>query len=114
PSRFSHPADDPVYPRIGRHVAARVRKWLEENEPERYMAMPHGTALRMLYTTPRVYKSPTELVDPNDEGRVFDLLPLQSEYSAANLNSLPAYPSSLFTRLNSSPRLCHRSKFSRN
>ncbi|MED5467438.1 MAG: acyl-CoA desaturase, partial [Pseudomonadota bacterium] len=60
--------------------------WLEENEPERYMAMPHGTALKMLYTTPRVYKSPTELVDPNDESRVFDLLPLQSEYSAANLN----------------------------
>ena len=84
--RFSHHIEHHFFPKMAHNMAPRVRKWLEENEPERYMAMPHGTALRMLYTTPRVYKSPTELVDPNDESRVFDLLPLQSEYSAANLN----------------------------
>ncbi len=69
---------------MGHNMAPRVRKWLEQNEPERYMAMPHGKALKMLYATPRVYKFATELVDPNNESRVFDLLPLQSEYSAVN------------------------------
>jgi hypothetical protein len=38
----------------------------------------------MLYTTPRVYKSATELVDPNKPERVFDLMPLQEQFAATN------------------------------
>lgn len=82
--RFSHHIEHHFLPKMSHSMAPRVRQWLEQNEPERYMAMPHGKALKMLYSTPRVYKSSTELVDPNDETRVLDLLPLQREFSAAN------------------------------
>ena len=64
----SHPVLDRLHFRFSHHI-----------EHHFVPKMAHNMA-------PRVYKSPTELVDPNDEGRVFDLLPLQSEYSTANLN----------------------------
>ncbi|WP_336367083.1 fatty acid desaturase family protein [Marinobacter sp. C2H3] len=82
--RFSHHVEHHFFPKMSHNMAPRVRAWLEAHEPERYVAMPHGTALKLLYRTPRVYRTPTELVDPNDERRVVDLLPLQQQYSAAN------------------------------
>lgn len=82
--RFSHHVEHHFFPKMGHNMAPRVRRWLEDNYGDRYVAMPHGTALKLLYRTPRVYKSPTELVDPNNPERVFDLLPLQERFSASN------------------------------
>lgn len=82
--RFSHHVEHHFFPKMGHNMAPRVRRWLEENHGGRYVAMPHSTALKLLYSTPRVYKSPTELVDPNNPERVFDLLPLQQRFSASN------------------------------
>ncbi|KEF31037.1 fatty acid desaturase [Marinobacter nitratireducens] len=83
--RFSHHVEHHFFPKMSSNKAPRVRQWLETNHGERYMAMPHSTALRLLYTTPRVYKSSTELVDPNNPERVFDLMPLQKKYAAASV-----------------------------
>ena len=82
--RFSHHVEHHFFPKMGHNMAPRVRRWLEDNYGDRYVAMPHSTALKLLYSTPRVYKSPTELVDPNNPERVFDLLPLQQRFSASN------------------------------
>lgn len=82
--RFSHHVEHHFFPKMPSTMAPRVRQWLETHEGDRYMAMPHGRALAMLYSTPRVYKTPTQLVDPNNPERVFDLLPLQAEYAASN------------------------------
>ncbi len=82
--RFSHHVEHHFFPKMASNKAPRVRAWLERNHGERYVAMPHSTALKLLYTTPRVYKSPTELVDPNRPERVVDLLPLQQQFAASN------------------------------
>lgn len=81
--RFSHHVEHHFFPKMSSNKAPRVRQWLEQNYGERYVAIPHGTALKLLYSTPRVYKSATELVDPNKPERVFDLLPLQQKYKAS-------------------------------
>ena len=80
--RFSHHVEHHFFPKMASNKAPRVRHWLETHYPERYVAIPHGTALKLLYSTPRVYKSSTELVDPSNPDRVFDLLPLQQQYKA--------------------------------
>lgn len=82
--RFSHHVEHHFFPKMSSNKAPRVRAWLEQHHGERYVAMPHGKALKLLYTTPRVYQSPTELVDPNRPERVVDLLPLQQQYAASN------------------------------
>jgi fatty acid desaturase len=82
--RFSHHVEHHFFPKMASNKAPKVREWLETNHGDRYMAMPHSLALKMLYTTPRVYKSPTELVDPNKPERVFNLLPLQTQFAASN------------------------------
>lgn len=82
--RFSHHVEHHFFPKMSSTMAPRLRKWLEENHGDRYMAMPHSTAIKYLYTTPRVYKSATELVDPIRPERTFDLMPLQRQYAASN------------------------------
>jgi hypothetical protein len=85
-SAFGSPDEREIRNRMRKELPAnkapRVRQWLEAHYPERYVAIPHGTALRLLYSTPRVYKSSTELVDPNRPEKVFDLMPLQQKYKA--------------------------------
>ncbi|GAA3581707.1 fatty acid desaturase family protein [Marinobacter xestospongiae] len=84
--RFSHHVEHHFFPKMSSNKAPRVREWLEQHHGDRYMAMPHSTAIKYLYTTPRVYKSATELVDPIRPERVFDLMPLQSRYSATTFH----------------------------
>lgn len=82
--RFSHHVEHHFFPKMSSNKAPRVRQWLEQNHGDRYMAMPHSTAIKYLYTTPRVYKNATELVDPINPERTFDLMPLQKQYSATS------------------------------
>lgn len=81
--RFSHHVEHHFFPRMASNKAPRVRAWLETHYPERYVAPSHWHALKLLYSTPRVYATPTELVDPNRPERRVDLLPLQHQMSAA-------------------------------
>lgn len=82
--RFSHHVEHHFFPKMSSNMAPRLREWLETHYADRYVAIPHGKALRLLYSTPRVYKSATELVDPLNPERTFDLMPLQKEYAASS------------------------------
>ncbi|PAV27157.1 fatty acid desaturase [Tamilnaduibacter salinus] len=82
--RFSHHVEHHFFPKMPSNKMPRVRSWLQENYPERYVCPSHWEAVRLLYSTPRVYKTATTLVDPNDPDKTFDLLPLQRKMSAAS------------------------------
>ncbi|MFE8072398.1 fatty acid desaturase [Marinobacteraceae bacterium S3BR75-40.1] len=75
--RFSHHVEHHLFPRMSSNKAPRVRQWLETTMPECYVAPTHWQALRYLYGTPRVYLTPTVLVDPDNMERQVDLAPLQ-------------------------------------
>lgn len=77
--RFSHHIEHHFFPKMGSNKAPRVRQWLKANYPERYTCPSHWKAIRLLYATPRVYLTPTVLVDPVHPERTFDLMPLQAE-----------------------------------
>lgn len=81
--RFSHHIEHHFFPKMASNKAPRVRIWLEQNYAERYVAPSHWKAIKLLYATPRVYRSSTELVDPCNPERTFDLMPLQHSMSAA-------------------------------
>lgn len=81
--RFSHHIEHHFFPKMGSNKAPRVRAWLERNYADRYVAPAHWQAIKLLYSTPRVYRSATELVDPCNPQRTFDLMPLQHSMSAA-------------------------------
>lgn len=81
--RFSHHIEHHFFPKMASNKAPRVRTWLEQNYAERYVAPSHWKAIKLLYSTPRVYRSSTELVDPCNPERTFDLMPLQHSMSAA-------------------------------
>lgn len=83
--RFSHHIEHHFFPKMASNKAPRVRAWLEQNYGDRYVAPSHWKAIKLLYSTPRVYKSAAVLVDPNHPEREFDLLPLQQELSAAEV-----------------------------
>ncbi|MAA63611.1 MAG: fatty acid desaturase [Alteromonadaceae bacterium] len=77
--RFSHHVEHHFFPKLASNKAPRLREWLETHYPERYVCPTHWEAIRLLYSTPRVYASATELGDPNHPDRTFDLLPLQGK-----------------------------------
>lgn len=82
--RFSHHVEHHLFPNMASSKAPRVREWLQKNLPERYVAPSHVKAIRMLYKTPRVYLTPTTLVDPKDLSATYDLVPLQDELMSLN------------------------------
>ena len=61
---FSHHVEHHLFPMMSAKHAPRVRTWLEENEPERYVTPSHVRAFTYLYRTPRVYQDANTLVDP--------------------------------------------------
>lgn len=75
--RFSHHVEHHLFPKMSSNKAPRVRAWIETHMPERYVCPSHFQAIRWLYKTPRVYLTPTVLVDPLKPERKFDLLKLQ-------------------------------------
>ncbi|EDY86194.1 fatty acid desaturase [gamma proteobacterium HTCC5015] len=61
---FSHHVEHHMFPKMGSDQAPKVRAWLEREMPQRYVCPTHFKALKMLYTTPRVYSDAETLVDP--------------------------------------------------
>jgi fatty acid desaturase len=67
---FSHHVEHHLFPRMPSTTAPRVRAWLKENMPERYVCPTHFQAVRMLYRTPRVFKDAHTLSGPFGEDPV--------------------------------------------
>jgi fatty acid desaturase len=61
---FGYHTEHHVFPTISTRHGKVVRAALRARYPERYQTMPLTSALRQLYTTARVYKDNTTLIDP--------------------------------------------------
>lgn len=77
--RFSHHVEHHLFPKMGSNKAPRVRAWLEREMPDRYVAPTHVEAVKWLYRAPKVYLTPTLLVNPDHPERAFDIVALQPE-----------------------------------
>ena len=64
----------------GRHLR-RVRAALVEAWPQRYQTMPLGSALARIFSTGRVYRGPSTLVDPRSGGAWPALAPREAASS---------------------------------
>lgn len=62
---FSHHVEHHLFPKMSAKHAPRVRTWLLENEPDRYVSPAHWRAVTYLYRTPRVYLDANTLCDPD-------------------------------------------------
>jgi fatty acid desaturase len=62
---FGYHTEHHLFPAMPASKAKIVSKKLAEMYPERYKIMPKSKALRLLYSTPRIYKNRDVLVDPN-------------------------------------------------
>ncbi|SMF00475.1 fatty acid desaturase family protein [Pseudobacteriovorax antillogorgiicola] len=68
---FSHHIEHHLFPSVNWSQFPKIRRWLQKNYPEDYTAPSHGQALRLLYSTPRIYRDPEVLCDP--EGHYQDI-----------------------------------------
>lgn len=62
---FGYHTEHHLFPAMPASNAKIVSKKIAEMYPERYKIMPKSKALRLLYSTPRIYKNRDVLVDPN-------------------------------------------------
>lgn len=61
---FGYHAEHHLFPSMPASKAKIVSKKLQEMYPDRYQIMPKAKALKLLYSTPRIYKNRTTLVNP--------------------------------------------------
>ena len=76
---FSHHVEHHLFPKMGSDQAPKVRAWLQQEMPERYVCPSHVKAVAMLYKTPRVYQDANTLVDPLNRERTVDVMELQGQ-----------------------------------
>jgi fatty acid desaturase len=67
-----------LFPSLSSVHAEKVRDLLVKHWPDRYQAMPHFRALRLLYSTPRVYADAVTLMDPETGAKFSTLLPREA------------------------------------
>jgi fatty acid desaturase len=67
---FSHHVEHHLFPNISHHYYPRVRELLLRYAPEKYLAPTHWRALRVLYSTPRVFCVNRGFVNPIDGSSV--------------------------------------------
>jgi fatty acid desaturase len=72
---FGFHVEHHLFPAMSPRHARLVRRLLRERWPDRYQSMPIGTALQLLWTTPRIYEDETTLVHPRNGERHRTLLP---------------------------------------
>lgn len=75
---FSHHVEHHLFPSMPTSMAPRVRASLVRCFGDRYLCPPHGSALRMVFRTPRIYDGPRLLVDPYRGARK-DISPVEDE-----------------------------------
>lgn len=61
---FGYHTEHHLFPNMPMSKAKTVSKKLQELYPDRYMIMPKRKALKLLYSTPRIYKNRETLVHP--------------------------------------------------
>jgi fatty acid desaturase len=70
---FGYHVEHHIFPTVSARHAPAVRAALRRLYGDRYLSLPHGEALRLLYTRPKVHASHDTLVDPHS-GQVFNAL----------------------------------------
>ena len=76
---IGHHVEHHLFPKMGSDQAPKVRAWLQQEMPERYVCPSHVKAVAMLYKTPRVYQDANTLVDPLNRERTVDVMELQGQ-----------------------------------
>ena len=76
---FSHHVEHHLFPKMGSDQAPKVRAWLQQEMPDRYVCPSHVKAGAMLYKPPRVYKDAKTLIDPLNPERTVDVMELQGQ-----------------------------------
>jgi fatty acid desaturase len=66
---FGYHVEHHLFPAMSGRHARPLRSLLEHKWPERYQSLPYFRALLALHHSPRVYRTPTTLFDP-DSGRL--------------------------------------------
>lgn len=61
---FGYHTEHHIFPNMPMSSAKKVNKALKALYPDKFQEMPKARALKLLYTTPRVYKNRTTLVHP--------------------------------------------------
>ncbi len=61
---FSHHIEHHLLPSMNWRNYPKVRRWLETRFPAQYTAPSHALAIRLLYSTPRIYRDKVTLCDP--------------------------------------------------
>lgn len=72
---FGYHVEHHLFPAMSNRYAPLVQAQLRKLVPERYQEMPLTRALHLMFTTPRVYATPTTLVDPKTR-QIFETLGL--------------------------------------
>jgi fatty acid desaturase len=70
---FGYHTEHHLYPSMPMSKAKIVHKKLKEKYPDRFQVMPKAKALKLLYSTPRIYKNREVLVHP-DTGKEYKTL----------------------------------------
>lgn len=80
--RFSHHVEHHFFPTMPSHRAPRVRAWLKQHVPNRFVCPPHWRAVKLLYSTPRVYADAVTLIDLEHPERTVDVRTLWKDPAA--------------------------------
>jgi fatty acid desaturase len=61
---FGYHAEHHIFPKMSARWAPEVNKVLKEDFPNKFKEMPKWKAIKLLYSTPRIYNNSTELIHP--------------------------------------------------
>lgn len=87
---FGFHVEHHLFPAMSPRYAPVVRRLVRERWPERYQSMPIEAALRLLWTTPRIYEDATTLIHPRRGERCRTLQPsLQPSRTSGRSPSTP-------------------------
>jgi fatty acid desaturase len=67
---FSHHIEHHLFPAVSSANYPIIRRALQQIAGDRYLAPPHWWAVKVLYSTPRLYETPTHLLEPTTGRRV--------------------------------------------
>lgn len=67
---FGYHTEHHIFPNMPMSSAKKVNSALKLLYPDKFQEMPKGKALKLLYTTPRVYKNRTTLIHPETKEEV--------------------------------------------
>jgi len=86
---FGYHVEHHVLPRLSARHAPAVRDVLVRLYGDRYLTMPHGRALRLLYRRPKLHDDPDTLIDPRTMTRYAALAPGDLSMSALTPSESP-------------------------